>query len=394
MYFHLFINLKGRLFRQKRKFLFQIWISLLIGFCHFQLPAQNLENLGQQKPLRLTGNFQLQSQFYRVQGIDPRQQPVYWAVSGSPTLHLYGVQIPLYLLLSNQQQQFQQPFNQIGIAPYYKWAKVYLGYNQVRFSPYTLAGRRFLGVGTELNPGVLRLGFVYGRFQKAIAESPFTPLPSQPFISSIPIPAYDRRGFAAKFGVGKTKNYFDLSMLYAQDDPASIELDSINPQKNLALGLGFQISFTPWLKWKTEGGISALTRDITADSVEIPQIPVINKISEWFFPQLSTPVRSAVESSLSLEKKVFGLRLGYKHIDKDYKSMGAYYFLTDVEEWTLAPQLNLLKNRLRLSGTAGFQRDNLNRTKANTTRRLIGSGQLSYQPGARFGLNVQYAIYG
>ena len=97
MYFHLFINLKGRLFRQKRKFLFQIWISLLIGFCHFQLPAQNLENLGQQKPLRLTGNFQLQSQFYRVQGIDPRQQPVYWAVSGSPTLHLYGVQIPFYL---------------------------------------------------------------------------------------------------------------------------------------------------------------------------------------------------------------------------------------------------------------------------------------------------------
>ena len=369
-------------------------MCLLMAFCFSHAVGQDLGNISRQKPLRLTGTLSVQSQVYRVSGIDPRQQPFYWSLSGSPVLHLYGIQIPFFILQSNQQRQFQQPFNQIGISPYYKWAKFYAGYNQVRFSPFTLAGRRFLGVGTELNPGVFRLGFVYGRFQRAIGESLPTQQPGQAFLSSIPIPSYDRKGIAVKLGIGKTKNYLDLSLLYAKDDQESIEIDSVKPEQNLALGLGFQISFTSWLKWKMDAGISAFTRDQVSDTFPIPDLPVIRTIEKYFPAQYTTQIRTAVESSISLERKAFGLKLGYKHIDKDYKSMGAYYFLTDVEELTLSPNLNLLKNRLRIFGSIGFQRDNLNQTKAHTTRRLIGSGQLAYMPNARFGLNVQYANYG
>lgn len=356
--------------------------------------TQNLESLRQQKPLRLTGDLTLQSSFYQASGISPRQQPLFWSIGGAPSLHLYGIRIPFLLLLSNQERRFQQPFNQLGIAPYYKWAKLYLGYNQVRFSPYTLAGRRFLGLGMELNPGIFRLGFVYGRFQRATVEYPVSQTTDTSFLSTIPLPVYDRKGYAAKVGVGGKRNYLDVSLLYARDDAPSGSEDSLKAAENLAFGLGFQLSLFSWLRWKTEAGISAFTRDQQSERLPIPDLPVVRELAGWFPPRFSTQVRTAVESSLALEGKGLGLKLAYKRIDKDYKSMGAYYFLTDVEEWTLGPSLNLFKNRFRLSGTVGLQRDNLAQSKARTTRRLIGSAQLSYQPSARFGFNGQYANYG
>ena len=369
-------------------------LAFLSLFCPIFLSGQNLENIGSKKGLQLNGGLNFQTRFYSVSGIDPRQQPFYWSVSGSPTLNIYGVQIPFYLLLSNQERRFQQPFNQIGIAPYYKWAKFYLGYNNVRFSPYTLAGRRFLGVGTELNPGLLRLGFVYGRFQRAISEMDPVSQPTQSYLSTLPIPAYDRKGFAAKVGLGNALNYLDLSLLHIQDDPQSIVEDSVKAEENLALGLDFQVRLFSLLTWKTEAGISAFTRNQLSDSIPIPDIPVLAQALRFFPPKFSTQIRTAVESSLALKGKSAGIQLGFRRIDKDYKSMGAYYFLTDVQEWTISPNFNLLKNRLQVHGTIGLQRDNLNEHKAQTTRRLIGSGQLSYQPNARFGIHAQYANFG
>lgn len=88
------------------------------------------------------------------------------------------------------------------------------------------------------------------------------------------------------------------------------------------------------------------------------------------------------------------MKLGYKRIDKDYRSMGAYFFLTDVAQWTVSPNLNLVKNRLRIQGSVGSQRDNLAGLQSNTTSRFIGSGNLSFYPNQVFGLDVRYANYG
>ncbi len=372
----------------------QMLILMILSISIGKLPAQDLAKIHTEKPIRLTGGLRLQTQLYQVSGIDPRQQPFYGALSGSPTLHLYGIQIPFFVLLSNQERRFQQPFNQLGITPFYKWAKAYLGYNQMRFSPYTLAGRRFLGAGVELNPGKFRLGFVQGRFQRAIAESAPTQPVGPSFLSAIPIPAYDRKGYAAKLGFGSVHNYFDLSMLYAQDDPLIPVSDSIKAQENLALGMGFQFRFFSFLTWKTEAGLSAFTRNLESELIPLPEFPFSDQVENLFPARFSTQIRTAIESSLAMESKYMGLKLQYKRIDKDYRSMGAFYFLTDIEEWSLAPNLNLAKNRLRVNGTIGIQQDNLNKSKAQTTRRLIGSGQLSWQPSAVFGMNVQYANYG
>ena len=74
----------------------------------------------------------------------------------------------------------------------------------------------FLGGGIEAQPSVFRLAFVYGRFSKAI--DPITDTLTQEYS----IPSFYRKGYAAKFGLGTSKNYVDLIMISIRDDSTSI----------------------------------------------------------------------------------------------------------------------------------------------------------------------------
>src|SRR5690606_3239673 len=141
-------------------------VMTLCCFLYVQLTGQDLSRLGDEKPVRFSSGISLQTSFYSVNEIPYRRQPFNWSISGTPVLEVYGLSLPFSFYFSNQQLTFQQPFNQFGISPRYKWITTHLGYSSVRFSDYTMAGRRFLGAGVELNPGKLRFGLVYGRFQK------------------------------------------------------------------------------------------------------------------------------------------------------------------------------------------------------------------------------------
>ena len=118
----------------------------------------------------------------------------------------------------------QQPFNQFGISPHYRWAKLHLGYNDLFFSPYTLANHRFRGVGLELNPGKLRFGAAYGRFRKPIAQEVINAVPDEDaYLLEEPIPAFGRRAWSAKLGFGTERSFVDLILLRGEDRPESID---------------------------------------------------------------------------------------------------------------------------------------------------------------------------
>jgi hypothetical protein len=74
--------------------------------------------------------------------------------------------------------------------------------------------------------------------------------------------------------------------------------------------------------------------------------------------------------------------------------MGAYYFQSDIESYAIAPTLNLLENKLRLSGSYGVQFDNLANSRNVRTGRSIGSLVVSYNPATRFGFDLQLSNYG
>jgi len=348
--------------------------------------AQDLGNLSDQKPIGFSGSLSLSGTAYGASGIPERRTPFSWLLSGSPTLSIYGIQLPFTFLLSDQDRSFRQPFNQFGVSPTYKSAIVHLGYRSMNFSRYSLAGVTFLGGGLEFNPGILRLGAMTGRFQRAVEEDTNLDVNVQP--------AYERTGYALKLGLGTSTTFFDLNYLHATDDSNSIRFPTVSnltPMENAVVGFNSRVSIIPELWLEAEGAVSALTRDIRDSVADIDVPAFVTSLISGIRP--STSVTTAGRAALVLSLSSFSLRLGYERVEPDFTSLGAYYFTTDVENYTIAPTINLLGNKLRLSGSIGIQHDNLLNLKLASTQRIIGSSTVSWNPTQIFGVDAYYTNY-
>ena len=380
-----------------RPILFPTIIMLLLTL---GLSAQNLENLSEQKPIQLHSGLSFQTNFYSADGIDPRQDELAWFISGTPKLSVYGVDLPFSFTFSNQHKNYQQPFNQFGVTPTYKWAKMFLGHTSVNWSPFILAGRRFLGVGTELHPGWFRCGAMRGRFQKPIAEDLTIVEDPNNFLIRRPQPAYERKGTAFKAGfiIGGKHSWLDFILFKAEDDPESIARpleDDVRPAENVAFGISWNYRFFKKLTWKGDAAFSAYSRDLFADTI------VLKRYAPWQYefqkllqPRESSQIYTAGESTLTWKSNGFMLQAKYRRIDPEYKSMGAYFFQTDIEQYTLSANFGLWKNKVRINGSFGLQHNNLYELKTRTSDRKIGSAGIAINPNRNFGLNIQYTNFG
>jgi hypothetical protein len=351
------------------------------------LKGQDIEAIGSAPPFTLGGAFSAGTSAYGVSGIERRQTPFTWTVSGSATADLYGVQMPFSFVLSERERDFRQPFNQFGISPRYKWATAHLGYRSMNLSRYTLAGRTFLGAGIELNPGVFRLAAMYGRLERAVEEDT-----TRQYI----LPSYERKGYAIKVGFGSDANFIDFSYLRAKDDTNSLRqapvVAAVTPAENAVLATSVKFTFIPELSFDAEGAASIFTRDLRSPSLGIEnQIPGF--LLDFYTPNISTTLALAVRGGLNVSLGNYGVRLGYERIEPGFNSLGADYFNTDIENWTIAPRLSLLDRKLRLSGSIGIQHDNLLNQKLARTNRLIGSGSIVWSPDRDFSMDAAYTNY-
>ena len=370
------------------------FVLFLFGF--HQSLCQDLGSIGEQKPINIDGGLQVSLQSYTVKGTDPQQPGFSWYLTGSPTVEFYGVSLPLYFILSNQQRQIQQPFNEFGISPYYKWAKLHLGYFATEHSPFTLAGKRMLGLGAEIKPGKLRFAFAAGRFRKPI-QYEANPGQTTTFLLPGAEPSYKQRGFSLKLGLGSERNHIDLLFLKGKDVPEgeifALGLNT-SPAENAIIGLSYRLQPADWLSWKTDLAVSAYTRDQESDILPDSTLPAQNLISRIIEPRFSSQVFSAAESRLTIGNNPFNISLKYRRIDPDYKSMGAYFFQTDIQSFTLAPRFRLADGKGNITGSIGLQKDNLYDARIATTNRVIGSAQVYLQPSDQFGITAQYSNYG
>lgn len=361
-----------------------------------KLYGQDLERVDIKNPVRLTSGIGLQTSFYSVSNIPYRRQPFNWSISGTPVLQLYGMNLPFSFYFSNQQLKYQQPFNQFGISPTYKWAKAHLGYSSVRFSDHTLAGRRFLGAGLELNPGKLRLGFIYGRFQKAIERDSVVQSTPEGYLSGVPNGSFERKGYAVKVGIGTDKDYVDLIYLKAEDAPASLvesfSLETLNPKKNSALGLKHRISSEGGFFWESDAALSFYTRDLNAEPIDTGDIPTF--LYKLFDPKLTSQLLYAGSMRIGYEGKAIKTSLRFRRISRDFKTMGAYYFQTDLQEYALQLGTALFKNKMHVRGSAGFQENNLASDRLHTTKRFIASFYSGLQLAQNLRCDLIYSNFG
>lgn len=356
------------------------------------LHAQDLTTIRDQKPFQFNGNVEARGMFYRASGIANRMQPFTYLLSGSPTATIYGWTVPMSFTISKENKSFQQPFNQYGMSPTYKWVTLHAGHRSVNFSPYTLAGHTMLGGGFELNPGKIRVGFMYGRLNKATVIDTATQ-------SLVPY-AFTRKGFAAKLGYGTSENYFDLSFLHAKDDSSSVadlnfpDKEKVFAASNSVLGYGGKVRLFRRFFFESDGAISVYTRDINSpiqfDDVNDPalkklkNIIKVNGTTEWFL---------AFSAGIGYSAKNYGLKVNYRRIEPEFKSMGAYFFTNDVENLTISPNFTLWKGKLRGSGSFGIEQDNVNLQKTSTTKRIIGNANVSADLTERFGMDAYFTNF-
>ncbi|WP_316848301.1 hypothetical protein [Pedobacter psychrodurus] len=366
-------------------------LFLLLFACCFKVLSQDVEQLVKAKPFTINGTMGLGLGTYSVNGIPARQRDFSYIFNGAPTLSIYGVSFPFSVVVSDQQRSYTQPFNQYGISPTYKWITFHAGWQSLEFSPFTLAGHNFLGGGIELNPGKLRFGFIYGRFNKAIEEDLNQPL------ALAQQAAYKRTGYSTKLGWGTERNHVDVIFLNAKDQVNSLSntpiSTALSPAENMVLGISSKFSFLKHFVFDMDVSGSIYTRNVLSDTVKNLKLDKIGFIKDLITLNASTQLLTAAQTSIGYQAANYNVRLKYRRVDPDYKSMGAYYFETDVQNYTVEGTLRLIKGQLQLGGSFGVQNDNILHDKSVRSNRKIGAANVSFNK-PEYGVDLRYTNFG
>lgn len=370
-------------------------VSPLFIICCVLFPlsvmAQELSDIKNVKPFAVNGSIGLNTSFYNASGIPNRQSPFAYGVNANATLTLYGISMPFsFTWYSNDKAGFKQPFNQFGISPTYKWLTVHLGYRNVSFSEFTLNGYTFLGVGVEARPGKFRLGAVYGKFNQnseydlAMADS---------------IPKLTRTGWAAKVGYGTDERFVDISLLRIGDSPKNF-VDSLvkpgqpTPAQNLAVGVTSKFKITPRLFFNLDGSMSFFTHNRKMDQSDSIPHGLLRFADNFITINNTSEYHNAIKAGLSYRfTSLVITSIEYRRIDPGFQSMGSYFFNNDLELITFNQSASFLKNKMNARGSLGLQRDNLDKTKNSTSKRVIGSLSMNYNINQNWGVDASYSNF-
>lgn len=352
-----------------------------------QLQAQNLANIGKGKALGMSGGINANTVFYDASGIENRRDPFNYFLSGNLNFSLYDWSVPLTFSYSNQNSSFQQPFNQYGLSPTYKWITLHAGYRSMTFSNYTMNGHLFLGGGFDITPNEkLKISGFYGRLQQAVEEDT---------LMQNNVPAYRRMGGGVKIALGDTKRFVEFIVFKAADDTTSLDVapikSEVDPEENLVLGLNVGMVLYERLTFKGEIANSAITKDTRSEGVEASNI--YDKLHFAFRPRVSSSYYSAYKATLQYAFTKAGLGFAYERIDPGYRTLGAYYFNNNLESYALTGSGTLLEKKARVNVQAGFQRNNLDGDQLNTMGRFSGMLSVNYQPSPRVGINASYSNF-
>lgn len=354
---------------------------LLVLFSLFSLPilAQqvDLENIDTQlkeklkkKPFSILGSASV-SGVYNEASDSPSSEPFLYFFNGNITLGFYDWTMPINYRYTNQGDalDYQIPFkfNRLSLHPKYKWGLAHIGDVSMSFSPYTFNGLQFTGGGLELTPEKypLRASFMGGRLAKA------TEYDGRPQT----IPTYERWGYGTKLSYKKEDLEIGGILFFANDKANS--LSAPIPDEKKIYPLSNQV-YSGFAKYKPLhfievfgeyalsllGNTQSQKQDFTAYNAGI----------NFIFTKASVGVR-------------------YEKVDPDYKTLGAYYFVNDMENITLNSSLNLFKGNVSIATSIGRQHDNLNQQKPKQSNQWVGSANVNAKVTPKLSLSGSYSNF-
>ena len=351
------------------------------------ITAQDLSSMGFKKGIKATGGINLSNIFYNTNDSVGRRDPYQVILSGNLNLNIFGYNAPFSFTYSNSQRSYTQPFNRLSFTPQYKWVKAYIGYTSMTFSPYTLSGHSFKGAGVELTPGNWRLAMMAGQLKRAVEGNPL--------FESTSVPSYKRMGYGIKFGYEKGASGILVNLFNAKDYENSIRevpADALmHPMQNLAIGFSGRTSLFGHIALEGEYAISILNSDIRLGLIQDDSLH--SQQSTYSSQNAGISSFDAYSFGVGYQSSLSGLMLRYERVSPDYQTLGAYYFNNDLENITLSPTLRLLEGRFSFSGNAGVQKNNLDKSRESTTKRLVSAGSINFNLSQKWNFTFNYSNF-
>lgn len=360
-----------------RTLLFLIVFTFALGGAMGQ--SLDFSNIKSAPKLKVSGGLNVNSLYNSYLPV-PSQKFSYF-VNGSVTFDILGLfSVPLNLNYSNRKFNYSQPFsfNQFSLTPRYKWAAAYLGTSSLTFSPYTLNGHQFRGVGFELSPNKWKISTMVGQLIRSTNDS-----------------TYNRMGYGLKVLYNPGNFRVGGSVLHAADNPSSIAserlaLNRIRPQKNIVVGFeaGLNLSKIGQLELEFSNSFISENSSLLSDSVR-------TGFSGLFFKTMA-PILSKRAFKTKFSKPFFSgktiLGVAYERVDPGYQTFGGYFFTNDFENYTLNLVQRLFDNKVVFSGNIGRQRDLLE-TKTNGQTRFVAATNLLFSPSEKLNLNLSFSNF-
>ena len=294
--------------------------------------------------------------------------------------------IPFSFSYSNSKFQSNTPFtfNRLSMHPSYKWVTAHIGDVNVSFSPYTLNGHQFTGLGLDLSPkDKLKVNLMYGRLLK---EREFDP----ENVSSAA--SYRRIGYGFKTSYQFEKVKLGAIFFRASDDVASIKNpipteNEVLPKDNTVVSIDADATLWNKLKIRGEIALSALTEDvrITGSSDHFASFLVSDNPTTQYY--------KAFNLNLAYQVANGSIGLGYERIDPNYRTLGGYFFNNDLENITVNATQRIFKDKVIVNFNAGLQNDDLDDTKATQLSRLVMALNVAYNPNNKLAITTGYSSF-
>lgn len=358
--------------------------------------AQLLDLDRPRTPIRFSGQMGSYGELYSVSGREQRRPSSTGRLFVRSSLELFGaLTVGLDLSYSTESGSnlglgtSRQPFNQVGIAPEWRWGRAYAGSFSDSYSSLTWDGVRMRGAGFDINPGPIRLAAFHGRSQAAAAGGALDG-------------AYQRTVTGGRIGYGRraesgTGGFIDLVFLRAADDPSSLpppgdasaELPpsgvplneyAVTPQENVVAAAVTRIPL--WngrLLWSGEVAASLHARDRRAPVLADEALDEYAGLLRSFMtPRASTYGDIAHNGRLELRElplpgsttgapRTLSAGLGYRYIGAGYVSLGLASLPADQQ--SIMADVALRSARWNASVRGMTQHDNLLDQKLATTTR-------------------------
>lgn len=331
---------------------------------------------GQEK-LTFAGGISLGGETYSINGMDNRRSPLSYYINGRVSLSYKGINVPVSVSYRDAQFSYDYNFNRLGIAPSYKWIKLYLGWNTMNFSQYTMSGRAFYGVGMMLTPGSFHFSALKGKIQNHLA------IRDTLINGANLIPTFERDIWGGKVGFQKKKTKFEIIFMNIKDDPESFAYQReyntlygyqvLTPKENLIVGINGGIGLFKVLDIYFNTAASGFTADAGDTLLLDYGTEVPGFIKNLFQANSSTRLSIAGDAGVNLRIKSQKVGVKYRRVDPFYSTLASNFFMNDVEQYTFTTGLNLWKKKIHVDGNLGLEQNNLTRLRTNTTNRVISS---------------------